>query len=127
MNVDQAAPIDLIWHGDPDGTPLKEWLIDEMLPRTGLALIAGQWGTHKTFVMLDLSASVMTKAQFAGREVHRRGGVLLLAKPNSPEVIDSPFYALAPQWSHYPLVLLATVATVIASQSMISGAYSMTQ
>ena len=44
-----------------------------------------------------------------------------------PEVIDSPFYALAPQWSHYPLVVLATVATVIASQSIISGAYSMTQ
>ena len=54
-------------------------------------------------------------------------GGLLLAEPNSPEVIDSPFYALAPQWSHYPLVLLATVATVIASQSIISGAYSMTQ
>jgi KUP system potassium uptake protein len=54
-------------------------------------------------------------------------GGLLLSDPNSPEVIDSPFYALAPQWSHYPLVLLATVATVIASQSIISGAYSMTQ
>ncbi len=54
-------------------------------------------------------------------------GGLLLAEPNSPAVIDSPFYALAPQWSHYPLVLLATVATVIASQSIISGAYSMTQ
>src|SRR6202035_4827177 len=54
-------------------------------------------------------------------------GGLLLAEPNSPEVIDSPFYALAPQWSHYPLVVLATVATVIASQSIISGAYSMTQ
>jgi KUP system potassium uptake protein len=54
-------------------------------------------------------------------------GGLLLAEPNSAEVIDSPFYALAPQWAHYPLVLLATVATVIASQSIISGAYSMTQ
>ena len=54
-------------------------------------------------------------------------GGLLLAEPNSPEVIDSPFYALAPQWSHYPLVALATLATVIASQSIISGAYSMTQ
>jgi KUP system potassium uptake protein len=54
-------------------------------------------------------------------------GGLLLAEPNSPAVIDSPFYALAPEWAHYPLVLLATVATVIASQSIISGAYSMTQ
>ena len=86
MNVAQAAPIDLIWHGDPDSTPLKEWLVDEMLPRTGLALVAGQWGTYKTFVVLDLSASVMTKAQFAGREVHRQGGVLLLAAEGQSEV-----------------------------------------
>jgi KUP system potassium uptake protein len=54
-------------------------------------------------------------------------GGLLLAEPNSPDVIDSPFYALAPLWSRYPLIILATMATVIASQSIISGAYSMTQ
>ena len=54
-------------------------------------------------------------------------GGLLLAEPNPRTSIDSPFYELAPQWAHYPLVALATVATVIASQSIISGAYSMTQ
>jgi KUP system potassium uptake protein len=54
-------------------------------------------------------------------------GGLLLAIPDDPAVINSPFYALAPQWAHYPLIILATVATVIASQSIISGAYSMTQ
>jgi KUP system potassium uptake protein len=54
-------------------------------------------------------------------------GGLLLSEPNSPDVLDSPFYALAPQWAHYPLIVLATIATVIASQSIISGAYSMTQ
>ena len=54
-------------------------------------------------------------------------GGLLLAEPNSPEVLDNPFYALAPQWAHFPLIVLATLATVIASQSIISGAYSMTQ
>ena len=52
-----------------------------------------------------------------------QGGLLL----TEPGAIDSPFYALAPQWLHYPLVVLATVATVIASQAIISGAYSMTQ
>jgi KUP system potassium uptake protein len=51
-------------------------------------------------------------------------GGLLLTNPNAA---DSPFYLLAPEWAHYPLLLLATVATVIASQSIISGAYSMTQ
>ena len=54
-------------------------------------------------------------------------GGLLLAEPNAPEVLDSPFYALAPQWAHFPLIVLATAATVIASQAIISGAYSMTQ
>ena len=50
-------------------------------------------------------------------------GALLLA---NPEAIDNPFYRLAPDWALYPLLILATVATVIASQAVISGAYSMT-
>ncbi len=41
--------------------------------------------------------------------------------------IKNPFYALAPSWFHYPLVAIATAATVIASQALISGAYSLTQ
>ncbi|MDH7795398.1 MULTISPECIES: KUP/HAK/KT family potassium transporter [unclassified Beijerinckia] len=41
--------------------------------------------------------------------------------------IDNPFYQLAPDWFHYPLVALATVATVIASQAIISGVFSLTQ
>jgi KUP system potassium uptake protein len=52
-----------------------------------------------------------------------QGGLLL----TEPGAIDSPFYQLAPEWLHYPLVVLATVATVIASQAIISGAYSLTQ
>jgi len=51
-------------------------------------------------------------------------GALLLQHPRA---IESPFYELAPQWAHYGLVVLSTLATVIASQSIISGAYSMTQ
>src|SRR5436190_18497998 len=44
-----------------------------------------------------------------------------------PGAIDHPFYQLAPDWAHYPLVAFATVATVIASQAIISGVYSLTQ
>ena len=44
-----------------------------------------------------------------------------------PAAIDNPFYQLAPDWAHYPLVALATVATVIASQAIISGVFSLTQ
>lgn len=52
-----------------------------------------------------------------------QGGLLL----TEPSAIDNPFFQLAPIWSHYGLVALAAVATVIASQSIISGAYSLTQ
>jgi KUP system potassium uptake protein len=51
-------------------------------------------------------------------------GALLIANPSA---IQNPFYLLAPSWVHYPLVAFATLATIIASQSIISGAYSLTQ
>jgi KUP system potassium uptake protein len=51
-------------------------------------------------------------------------GALLLAKPAA---IENPFYLLFPQWALYPMVGLATAATVIASQATISGAYSLTR
>ena len=50
-------------------------------------------------------------------------GALLLA---DPAAIENPFYLLAPGWALLPLVILSTVATVIASQAVISGAFSMT-
>lgn len=51
-------------------------------------------------------------------------GALILG---NPEAIQNPFYLLAPSWALYPLILLSTVATVIASQAVISGAFSMTR
>jgi KUP system potassium uptake protein len=48
-------------------------------------------------------------------------GALLLAEPSA---IENPFFLLAPEWFRLPLVVLATAATIIASQAMISGAYS---
>jgi KUP system potassium uptake protein len=51
-------------------------------------------------------------------------GALLLG---DPKAIENPFYLLAPSWALYPLVVLSTLATVIASQAVISGAYSITQ
>jgi KUP system potassium uptake protein len=44
-----------------------------------------------------------------------------------PEQSHQPFFSLAPGWALYPLVLLATIATVIASQAVISGAFSLTR
>ncbi|WP_434777802.1 potassium transporter Kup [Neisseria sp. Ec49-e6-T10] len=51
-------------------------------------------------------------------------GALLLSNPES---IKNPFFLLAPSWGLLPLIILATIATVIASQAVISGAYSITR
>jgi KUP system potassium uptake protein len=51
-------------------------------------------------------------------------GALLISKPAA---VQNPFYLLFPQWALYPMIVLATVATVIASQAVISGTYSMTK
>jgi len=51
-------------------------------------------------------------------------GALLLS---DPQAIENPFYLLAPGWLHYPMVAFATTATIIASQAIISGAFSLTQ
>jgi KUP system potassium uptake protein len=51
-------------------------------------------------------------------------GAMILADPSA---VSNPFFLLAPSWATLPLVLLATVATVIASQAVISGAFSVSR
>ena len=51
-------------------------------------------------------------------------GALLIA---DPKAIENPFYLAFPAWALYPMVVLATAATIIASQATISGTYSMTR
>jgi KUP system potassium uptake protein len=51
-------------------------------------------------------------------------GALVLLKP---ETIANPFYLLFPEWALYPMVILAAMATAIASQAVITGAYSITR
>jgi KUP system potassium uptake protein len=52
-----------------------------------------------------------------------QGGLLLA----DPLAVENPFYLLVPRWAHYPMIGFATIATVIASQAIISGVYSLTQ
>ena len=51
-------------------------------------------------------------------------GALLLSDPGA---VDNPFFNMAPDWALIPLVVLATAATVIASQALITGAFSVTK
>jgi KUP system potassium uptake protein len=50
-------------------------------------------------------------------------GALLL---EHPDAVVNPFYRMAPSWALYPVVIIATAATVIASQALITGAFSLT-
>ena len=104
---------------------------------------------HTTAAFLSLSAVILVvtggEALYAdmghfGREPVKRSwisfvmpgltlnyfgqGALLL---HSPEAVVSPFYRMVPDWAALPMVGLATVATVIASQAVITGAYSVTR
>jgi KUP system potassium uptake protein len=51
-------------------------------------------------------------------------GALVL---RAPDAVHNPFYRLAPPWFLYPLLAIATLATIIASQALISGAFSLTR
>ena len=74
-------PTGISWkyHTGVVSAPLR-WLIKSILPETGAVLVAGQWGTFKTTVALDVSLCVMAQLPFAGRyRVKRRGAVLYIA------------------------------------------------
>ena len=114
-------------------------------PAYGIAeLAAAPW---RSFLMLGavFLAVTGTEALYAdmghfGRRALRRGwfslvfpaliinyfgqGALLLGDPAS---LENPFYRLSPSWGLYPLVVLASAATIIASQAVISGAFSLTR
>jgi len=75
----------------------------------------GRWPIRVTWFSLVLPTLVVN---YFGQ------GALLL---ESPEAHMNPFFHLAPSWGLYPLVALSTSAAVIASQAIISGAFSMTQ
>ena len=73
------------WEPDPD--PLVSWLIKHLVPTCGFGLISGQWGTYKTFVVLDLLlASIGTGQPFLGHMVKRQCGALLIAAEGANQV-----------------------------------------
>src|SRR3954471_18115467 len=78
----------------------------------------GHFGRHPIqFAWLVVVLPALTLNYFAQ-------GALVLA---NPKAIENPFFLLYPDWALLPMVLLATVATVIASRAVITGAYSLTR
>lgn len=78
--------IPLQWLRDFDPNAERAWLVSNIIAQTGKGLLAGQWGSCKTFIVLDLAGSVMTGTPFAGRRVLRRGGVLFIAPEGASEI-----------------------------------------
>jgi KUP system potassium uptake protein len=118
------------------------WALD---PRQGLALLAS--APWPGFVMLGAVFLAVTGAETLYADMGHFGraplrtawlyvvlpalmlnyvgqGALLLAEP---QALQNPFYRLVPHWALYPLVALASTATIIASQAVISGAFSITR
>ena len=81
-----TQPFELFWHGKDYDRARRSWLVKELIPETGQGLASGQWGTAKTFVVLDLAASIMTATPFAGREIGRHGGVVFVAAEGASEI-----------------------------------------
>src|SRR5262249_28705054 len=73
-------------HGDPDPRPLKSWLVKGLIPACGHGLLAGQWGTYKSFIALELATALMTAQPFLGGMVKRQCGVLFLAAEGADEM-----------------------------------------
>ena len=117
-------------------------ILEALSPSYAIGYLTGHFGTaffSLTAVVLAVTGAEALYADMGhfGRGPVRRGwllvvfpacilnylgqGALILGHPAS---ISNPFFLLAPGWARLPMVLLATVATVIASQAVISGAFS---
>jgi AAA domain len=73
-------------YGDPDPRPLTSWLVKDMIPTCGHGLLAGQWGTFKTFVAVELSGSAIHMQPFLGHLVKRQCGVAYFAAEGQTEI-----------------------------------------
>jgi hypothetical protein len=74
------------WDGEGEEDIDVAWLIHELLPQVGTGLIAGQWGTYKTFVAIDLALTIAHAAMFLGRGVRRTGGIMFVAVEGAADV-----------------------------------------
>jgi AAA domain len=73
-----ALALPTVKHGDAPPLPPR-WLVRNRIPETGAGLLSGQWGTHKTFLLLDMAAHIMMRWSWTGEPTYRQCGILLLA------------------------------------------------
>ncbi|MFE5922019.1 potassium transporter Kup [Streptomyces sp. NPDC056468] len=117
-------------------------ILKALSPTYALGFLFGHWGTAFFALAAIVLAVTGAEALYAdmghfGRRAITRGWLFLVLPAcvlsymgqgalilDDPENISSPFFLLVPDWGRWPMVVLATAATVIASQAVITGAYS---
>jgi hypothetical protein len=77
---------DAFWHGDVTPGDSRPWLVYATIPETGAGLLSGQWGTYKTFSVIELACAIMSGTPIFDSEIDRRGGALLYAGEGQSEV-----------------------------------------
>jgi DNA polymerase I-like protein with 3'-5' exonuclease and polymerase domains len=109
----------LLWHGEPDPRPRRKWRIKGMMPAIGVGLLAGQWGTFKTFMAIELATTVIVDGRaFCGREVVEPGGVLILAVEGGFELrdrIDAAVRDKCPGLTRAPISWRESCPTLLAN------------
>ena len=83
---DRPEEPEIRWHGEVDPRESRPYLVQDLIPETGIGLVSGQWGTYKTFTALDIAHCVMAGPPFLGCQIMRRGGVLFVALEGTDEV-----------------------------------------
>jgi KUP system potassium uptake protein len=143
------APVMLVWFGVLGGLGLRQVIahpavLKAVSPTYGIEFFVDE--PLKAFVSLGSIFLVVTGGEalyadmghFGRRPIQLSWYVLVLPAlllnyfgqaallVAQPDAVESPFYRMAPSWAVLPLAILATGATVIASQALISGAFSLT-
>ena len=144
------GPITLLWFGVLAALGIGQIvhhpeILSALWPQHALRFVLGQPGT--AFILLGAVVLCVTGAEALYADLGHFGkkpirvawfsvvmpaltlnylgqGALLL---DQPDAVRNPFFLMAPSWATLPLVVLATMATVIASQALISGAFSITK
>ena len=104
------------WHGDVDPLESRPQLNNKVLPEVGYGLISGQWGTYKTFVVIDIATSVMSGEKFIDFAVIRKGGVLFIAAEGASEVparIEAAIKAKCPDLHPAPFAWIEACPALI--------------
>jgi KUP system potassium uptake protein len=144
------GPVMLVWFATLSILGLRQviehpTILKALAPSYAIQFLADDFGT--AFLALGSVVLAVTGAEALyadmghfGRNPIRRAWLLLVLPAlmlnymgqgslvlGDPSAVDNPFYRLVPEWGRVPMVILATLATIIASQAVISGAFSVTR